>query len=190
VLSFFVRKAKMFRTLEEEVKELVKELRELKDVLHEVSTRLGHIEARAKRAFPAAFPKASSALKPPASKLTDPPTISPEEALKLYDELVILAKEGDKGKVQRRLEELGLPDLSLLSRELGVALGKSKPSRKVLINGVLGRINESIMLSTSSLRRQLEQQDGGGDTSGSSVEQTDKPSSTLSPESPRIDSVG
>jgi uncharacterized protein YukE len=46
----------MFRTPEEEVKELVKELRELKDVLREISSKVTHIETRAKRAFPAAFP--------------------------------------------------------------------------------------------------------------------------------------
>lgn len=181
----------MFRTPEEEVKELVKELRELKDILREISSKVAHIEARAKRTFPVAFPKAPPGLKPPPLRITDPPTISPQEAVRLYDDLVVIAKQGDKEEVQRRLEKMALPDLSLLSRELGVSLGKSKPSRKVLINGVLGRINESMMLSTSSFRQRSEPLEGGGDVGRSSVGQTtDEPRSTPSSESPRKDNVG
>lgn len=180
----------MFRTPEEEVKELVKELRELKDVLREISIKVAHIEARAKRAFPAAFPKASPGPRTPAPKITDPPTISQKEALKLYDDLVVLAKQGDKGEVQHRLEKMVLPDLSLLSRELGVSLGKRKPSRKVLISGVLGRIKESMMLSTSSFRQRSERPEGGGDGGRSSVEQADEPGSTANSESPRKDNAG
>jgi hypothetical protein len=150
----------MFRTTEEEVKELVKELRELKDILREISGKVAQVEARAKRAFPAMFPKTPPGAKSHAPRLTDPPTISPQDALKLYDDLVMLAKQGDKEEVQRRLENMSLPDLFLLSRELGVSLGKSKPSRKTVLNGVLGRINESVMLSTSSLRERPERPRG------------------------------
>lgn len=180
----------MFRTPEEEVKELVKEIRELKDVLREISSKVAHIEARSKRAFPAAFPKASHGPRPAAPKITDPPTISQNEALKLYDDLVVLAKQGDKGEVKQRLEKMALPDISLLSRELGVSLGKSKPSRKVLINGVLGRINESMMLSTSSLRQRSERLEGGCNVGRSSIEQADEPGSPPNSESPRKDNAG
>ena len=75
----------MFRTTEEEIKELVKELRELKDLLREISGKVVQVEARAKRAFPAAFTKTQPAPRSPAPKLTDPPTVSPQEALRLYD---------------------------------------------------------------------------------------------------------
>lgn len=180
----------MFRTPEEEIKELVKELRELKDVLRGISGTVARIEARAKRAFPAAFPRGSPGPRSPAPKIIDPPTISQEEALKLYDDLVVLAKQGDKGEVQQRLEKMALPDLSFLSRELGVSLGKRKPSRKVLTDGVLGRINESMMLSTSSLRQRSERPERGGDTSISSVEETDEHGSNPNSESPRRDDDG
>lgn len=180
----------MFRTTEEEIRELVKELRELKDVLRDISGRVAQIEARAKRAFPAAFPKRAAGPKSPALKLTDSPTISPQEALKLYDDLVVMARDDKKGEVQERLAKMSLPDLLLLSRELGVSLGKSKPSRKVLISGVLGRITESMMLSTSSLRQRSEFATSGGDVGTSSVEQTDEPRSTPGPESPEKDNAG
>jgi len=180
----------MFRTTEEEIRELVKELRELRDVLREISGRVTQIEARAKRAFPAAFPKKTAGPKSPAPKLTDPPTISSQEALKLYDELVVMAKQDNKGEVRQRLEKMILPDLFLLSRELGVSLGKSKPSRKSLINGVLGRINESRMLSTSSLRQRSERAESGGDVSRSPMEESDEPRSTPGADSPGKDNAG
>lgn len=161
----------MFRTPEDELKELVKELRELKDVLREISSKVAHMETRAKRAFPTAFPKTPAGPRAAAPKITDPSTISQTEALKLYDDLVALAKQGDKGEVQRSLEKMILPDLLLLSRELGVSLGKRKPSRKVLMNAILGRINESIMLSASSFRQKSDLQKEGGDGSTSSVTQ-------------------
>ncbi len=177
----------MFRTPEEEVKELAKELRELKDVLREISNRVTQIETRVKRTFAATFPKVPAARRYSAPKLTDPPTISPDEALKLYDDLVGMAKQGNKGEVQIRLETMGLPDLALLSRELGVSLGKSKPSRRTLLEGVLGRINESMMLSTSGLRQGSDRLERGVDKAKSEVKPNDSPSSIQSPESPAKD---
>ena len=149
----------MFRTPEEETRELAKEIRELKDILREISRKLGQIEGRVKRVFPTAFPSLpSQGVRTSVPKINNPPTISSQEALNIYDELVKMAKEGRKDEVQRRLETMGLPDLAFLSRELGVPVGKNKPSRKVLLNGVLGRISESMMLSTSNLRERINNQ--------------------------------
>ena len=146
----------MFRTPEDEVKALAEELRQLKELLRDISRKVVQIEGRAKRAFPLAFPKQPDREKPLGPRLTDSPTISPPEALKLYDDLVGMAKEQQKEEVQRRLENMALPNLFLLSRELGISLGKSKPSRRTLMSGVLGRINESIMLSMSWFRERPE----------------------------------
>lgn len=144
----------MFRTPEEEVVELARELGELKSILRDISRRLAQIEGRARRAFPSSFPK------PPATNrgtwtqaAEQTPTLSVEQVLALYAELVQTAKDGNREEVQRRLEGMEPPNLLLLSRELGVSVGKRKPSRVVLINGVLGRLNESLMLSPSSLRQ-------------------------------------
>lgn len=174
----------MFRTTEEEARQLAHELRELKDVLRHISRKLAQIESRVKRAFPVAFPKASagSPRKKPL-KIGDPPTLSPMEALQLYDELVKSAKEGKREQVQRRLEELALPDLGLLSRELGVSLGKAKPSRSVLLHGVLGRISESMMLSASSLRQRSERQEEDGNVDRPASQKPDTPKSSPSRES-------
>ncbi len=170
----------MFRTPEQEAQELAREIRELKEILREISRKLGQIESRVKRAFPSALPTGSTASRRVRTpKLGDEPTLTPQAALKLYDELVQVAKEGNREEVQRRLENLYLPDLALLCRELGVSLGKKKPSRKTLLNGVLGRVNESVMLSTSSLRQRPDSQardlskpstDTHGDTDANSID--------------------
>lgn len=180
----------MFRTPEEEIKELAKELRELKDVLREISNKVAHIEARAKRSFPASFPKVPPGPRVPAQKISDPPSISPQQALELYDTLVATAKQGDKEDVQNRLKVMALPDLALLSRELGGSLGKSKPSRKVLMNAILGRISESMMLSTSSLRQRPERSGGRDEKERLAVEETKEGGSSLNTEAPTKDDSG
>src|SRR5258708_25022877 len=142
----------MFRTPEEAVEELIREIRSVKDGLREISGRVTQIESRVKRAFPTAAAKSQVSSKVSA-KVTDPPSISRDDALMLYDELVAMAKEGKKDQVQQRLNNLALPDLALLSRELGVSLGRKKPSRNPLVAGVLGRLNESVLLMSSSRQR-------------------------------------
>lgn len=150
----------MFRTQDEEIKELTKELRELKDVLRDISSKVAQIERRVHRSIPAAFPKQPSPRRGQVPKLSEPASISSQEALAMYDELVRLAKERKKEAVRRQLEEMPLPDLALLARELGAPLGGKKPSRKTLVSAVLGRVNESVMLSASNLRNTSESKQG------------------------------
>jgi len=145
--------ANMFQTPDDVARELAQEIRELKDVLREISRKVGQIETRVKRVFSSAFPAApTDSGRKQAAKPDEEPTLSPEGALQVYDELVGLAKAGSRDQVQQRLESFGLPDLALLCRELGVSLRKKKPSRTALVNGVLGRVSESVMLSSSNLR--------------------------------------
>lgn len=134
----------IFRSKEEEAKQVAAEIRELKEIVREVSGKLGRIETRMKRAFPEAFvatPRRSD------STAHAIPTLSPQQALQIYDQLVESARGGDRENVQRRLNEVGVADLGLMVRELGVSLGKKKSSRKSLTAAIIARINESVMLS-------------------------------------------
>jgi hypothetical protein len=143
----------MFHSPEEVAKELAQEIREFKEVLRDISRKLGQMETRAKRAFPSAFPPAPRRRASKGeSTVAEQPTLSPDDALRVYDELVQLARANSRDQVQQRLESMGLPDLALLCRELGVSMGKKKPSRPALIAGVIGRVSESVMLSSSNLR--------------------------------------
>ena len=150
----------IFRSKEEEAKQVAADIRELKDIVREVSGKLGRIESRMKRAFPEAFaaiPRQAKSL----NRAT--PTLSPQQALQLYDELVEFARVGDRESVQRRLSEIDLADLGQLVHELGVSLGKKKPSRKALTAAILARINESVMLSRHLNREPSPNKSGGED---------------------------
>jgi len=145
----------IFNTPEEEVKRLANEIAEIKNVLGDLSRTLSHIETRVKRAFPSAYPKTTPSNRKQKSSLgTETPTITPERAISIYDELVNQAKE-DINQVKERLSSFNIVDLNLIRQELGVSLGKKKPSQKPLIDAILSRINESIKLTQHVNRKQL-----------------------------------
>jgi hypothetical protein len=75
--------------------------------------------------------------------------MSAEEAISTFDGLVRAWKEESPERVESRLQKIGTPDLKLIAHELGLSF-TSKPSRKVLTAGIVGRINESIMLSRNT----------------------------------------
>ncbi len=127
----------VFNTPEQEVVVLIKEIGELREVLRELSRKLSRIEARASRAFPSAAPKSVSRPKGRRSEASSGPTMTADQVMRLYDELVALAKGGHIEEVRGRLEALELADLNLLRVELGVSLGKKKPSTRVLVEVIL-----------------------------------------------------
>jgi hypothetical protein len=147
--------ADLFSTPTDEVNRLVSELRETKEALRDLSSRLGRIETRLKRVFPSAFPKKEPVAKKRGPAIQEPPTLTAEQAMTLYQELVDLARKDQLAEVRSRLSSMNLPDLSLLRTELGAPLGKKKPSAKALTDAILGRIKESVMLSKHTNRQQL-----------------------------------
>lgn len=145
----------IFNTPEQEIVVLAKELSEIKDVLRELTRKLSRIEARANRAFPSAFIKPAGNPKGTSFEASSEPTMTTEQIMHLYDEVVDLAKGGKFEEVRGRLETLEFADLNLLRTELGASLGKKKPSKRVLMEAVLGRVNESVMLTRHINRGQL-----------------------------------
>jgi len=146
----------MFNTPPEEARQLAEELRQVKDVLKDISRKLTQIETRAKRAFPSAFPKPNprkrgEAKTPPAA----PPTMTREQVMAIYDQGVKMAKEGDVEGARRQIEAMELGNLNLLRMELGASIGRKKPSKPVLLGAVLGRLNESVMLTKHTNRQEL-----------------------------------
>ena len=65
------------------------------------------------------------------------------------------AKAGETQQIRERLSSITIADLSLLRQELGISLGKRKPSRKMLTDSILSRLNESIMLSKHINREKI-----------------------------------
>ncbi len=162
-----------FNSPSEEVARLVSELGAVKKLVHEVSQQLGRIETRLKRAFPAAFPSVSAKAKASGAQARQAPTISPEEALGTYEELVRRARTGGREEVQAKLSSMTLSDLDLMRRELGVPLGSKKPSKKLLASMIQSRINESLMIGQHTDRDRVLSE-------GSEVASQEKPTRTES----------
>ncbi len=141
----------LFRNQTQEIEHLRKEIQELKDIAREILSRLTQIERHADRAFPSKPVKGalSKSLATASAKAGSVPTISSGEALTLFSELTQLSKEQGGEAAERKLAGFATPDLILIAHELGVVF-KSKPSRRDLYNRILGRINESMMLSRNT----------------------------------------
>lgn len=133
-----------FRTPEEELARLNKELEETRAVLREAVARLSQIERHVKRAFGI---QSTPKVAPPKSKEpgSEKPSISSEEALALFRDLTDLSRDRGIATVEERLGHMSIADLKLMSHELGVPL--SKPTRNSLHTGIRGRVRESEMLS-------------------------------------------
>lgn len=168
-----------------DVDALAGELRDLKDILREVSGKLGRIERRLRLFFPESFPK-SERHKEKELELHEPTaTINSQQALDLYSELVEIARTGKEQQLEARMASMGIADLALLVRELGAPLGK-KPTRIALTKSLMGRLKQSIMLSRHTVRpsperpsHQNETADGDGQSdqeeSVGNAEEVDKP---------------
>lgn len=136
-----------FRTPPEELRHLLDQITELKITLRDIAGRVSQIERHVKRAFRVPkSPKPGAASARPPRPALPPPTLSPSQALSVFDELALLLENHGREAVEGRLSSLGLSDLKLIVQELGVPL-PSKPSRKALGAAILGRVNESRLLS-------------------------------------------
>lgn len=138
-----------FRDKHQELDRLTQELKQMKDLLREVASRMSQIERHVKRAFIPLPPlkrdsqgKGNDRLR----KTPEKPTISEQQALGIFDELKSLSLSGGSERAVEQLERIPSANLKLLAHELGLTF-RSKPSKKVLISGIRGRINESLMLS-------------------------------------------
>lgn len=140
-----------FRSREQELEHLGRQLGDIKDALREIADRVNQIERHVKRAFGvSSLPGQEAAKRAKANRsASETPTISPEQARPVFDDLTRMWREESPERVEARLQEMGTPDLKLMAHELGLSFA-SKPSRKVLISGIIGRVNESIMLSRNT----------------------------------------
>jgi hypothetical protein len=152
----------IFHTPDQGAERLAAELRDVKLVLRDLLRKVTNIESRARRAFPAAFPM-SKPQKKNKSVVALQPTMSTEQVMQVYDEIVGLAKSGDANGAKVRLDMLDIGDLNLLRTELGVSIGKRKPTKAPLVEGILRRVNESVMLTRHTNRQEMLAHEKPGD---------------------------
>ena len=140
----------LFRDPAQELERLREDLNQIKGLLKDIALRMSQIERHVKRAFIPASKRESSgnsvARQKRRSAPEEPPTIDAQQSLSIFDELKsILAINGTQ-TVSSQLDRMSIPNLRLMAHELGLTF-KSRPSKKALSNGILRRMNESIMLS-------------------------------------------
>lgn len=139
-----------FRTPEEEVLKLLDECTELRRTLKTISTQLGRMENRVKRAFPAAAEKARVRAK--SNRQLTGESILPEEALAEFDRIVGLVASGASEEAERIVESKSASDLFAIAKELGASFPKSKPSVRAMRETIFGKVRESVLLSRHSPR--------------------------------------
>ena len=138
-----------FRSQSEELAYLLRQIEEVRQTLKEVNAATSRIDRHVRRVFdipkkPAARASDTAAASKPA--IAAAPAISVKDAQDLFDDLSLLYTNGNAAEVKDRLDRLPVPELRVLSRELGVTM-RSRSSKKSLCAAIIGRLNERAMLS-------------------------------------------
>ena len=136
-----------------ETGEVLDEIGELKAILREVSKKLTRIETKVKRGGLSAGSKISEL--PAVADVEKPANLSAENVLEVYEELRLQAKKGDELEVRQKLSAMSATDLNLMCCELGMPPSSKNPSRKKMLELIIGRIKQSLMLSRHIDRQTL-----------------------------------
>lgn len=139
-----------FRTPEQEVLKFLEECAEIRLTLKTISSQLGRMEMRVKRAFPAVTEQRQE--RKSRTSRSSMASITPEQALSEFDRIVKMAAAGASQEAERTLEKMAAPDLLLIAKELGVSFPKSKPSVKSAREAIFGKVRESILLTRHNPR--------------------------------------
>ena len=141
---------------DDETSQLVDEISELKEILREVSKKLTRIETKVRRGAIPATPKISESTVSQLDETTDKPAnLSAEQVIQIYEQLRLKAKNGKEEEVRKKLLSMTATDLSLICLELGMPPTAKNPSRKKMIEVIIGRIKQSLMLSRHIDRQAL-----------------------------------
>ncbi|HLO48447.1 MAG TPA: hypothetical protein VK211_08555 [Kamptonema sp.] len=148
-------KKEEFQPDETEIVQLNDEIAELKEMLREISRKLTRIETKVKRGL-SSVPK-SSELQVSQSTLDGKKSenLSAKQVLEVYEELRLKAKDGNEEEVKQQLSDMNLTDLNLLCWELGASVSRKNSSRKKMLDAILGKIKQSLMLSRHIDRQAL-----------------------------------
>lgn len=150
-----MKKEELFQNDDEEIVELTDEITELKAIMREVSRKLTRIETKVKRGLNSAPKNSESKVSQLASDAKESENLSPEQVLEVYEELRLKAKDGNEEAVKQKLSDMNLNDLNLLCWELGASVRGKTHSRKKMLDAILGRIKQSLMLSRHIDRKLL-----------------------------------
>ncbi|MCA1416643.1 hypothetical protein I6F30_36805 [Bradyrhizobium sp. NBAIM20] len=139
-----------FRTSDEEIERLLEECGELKRTLKSISSQLSRMENRIKAAFPVAAKKIKEQQQ--ARSVQRESTLSADQAVAEFDKIVQLASSGATSEAETYLARRPSADLLAIAREVGVTFPSTKPSVRAMLDAILGKVRESLLLSRHSRR--------------------------------------
>ena len=146
-------KKEILAASEQESGGLVEEIGELKEILRDVSRKLTRLETQVKRGVLSAGSKTSDV--PTGADVNKPANLSAANVLEIYEELRLQAKNGNEEEVRKKLLAMSATDLNLMCCELGMPPSSKNPSRKKMIELIIGRIKQSLRLSRHIDRQTL-----------------------------------
>lgn len=150
-----MKKEEMFQPDREEIMELSDEVAEIKAIMREISRKLTRIETQLKGGLTSVSKTSESKVFQSNVDGKKAEKLSPEQVLEVYEELRLKAKAGNEEEVKQKLSDMNLTDLNLLCWELGASVRGKTPSRKKMLDAILGRIKQSLMLSRHIDRKML-----------------------------------
>jgi hypothetical protein len=139
-----------FRTPEEEVQKLLEECGDLKRTLKTISSQLSRIENRVKAAFPAVATRIKEQKTAQSSQRRS--NLSSEQALAEFDKVVQLATSGVASEAEAYLARRSSVDLLVIAKEVGATFSSNKPSVRAMLDAILGKVRESLLLSRHNPR--------------------------------------
>lgn len=135
-----------FRSVPEEVQNLLREIEATKDTLKGVSVRLASIEKHIRRAFQVPKPAKKSA-----GSSRRESTLTREQLLVRFDEIRSRVARDTSGDDNTALDNWSENDVRALARELGASNTKNLSLARIR-EFVMQKVRESVMLGTNSLR--------------------------------------
>ena len=139
----------------EKLRRLTGELAVAKKSLREASANVGRIERRIKRLSDAPDTTAPTPKKRKAKKAArsyPKPTITPQEALSMFEGLVTTYRqegpEQTKKQLQEWVEKTNSSDRAIVARELHFML-PTRPSKQAMFEGLARRVTQRIILTTN-----------------------------------------
>ncbi|MGJ4897488.1 hypothetical protein ACQR2B_17425 [Bradyrhizobium oligotrophicum] len=139
-----------FRTPEQEVIKLLEDCGDIKRALQLIAAQVNRMEARVKKAFPEAAEKVRQ--RSAAARVRTGSSLSQEQAIAEFENVVRLASAGSITDAERVLSEKSTADLLAIAREVGVSFPKSKPSVRTIREAIFGKVRESLLLSRHTPR--------------------------------------
>lgn len=138
-----------FRSQDEEIRSLLRQLKDVRGDLQSLSKQLSSIERHVARAFPRHYKQEREVQrKAQEREAVGIQPLSENDALAAFDDLARLWHDGETEKAREKMSALPLPHLRSVAFAVGLNADK-RVGRAKLASLVTGRLSESAMLRSN-----------------------------------------